>query len=131
MSDWIAALSNPKPILAVYGGALPSLDRVYVQELTLSPNGPALVVRLDVMEFPVDPPAKWVRDEMNVVQLELTFGALQSVKVTHFSLNPICNFKIQKNGSVTFSGESDSVDFQGVSDAVLLTKISAYQRGAG
>ncbi|MEU0029962.1 Imm50 family immunity protein [Streptomyces sp. NPDC006335] len=126
MLDWIAALSNPQPILAVYGEAVPTLDDVRIEELCLSVNGPVLRLRFDLAEFPVNPPVKWRRDGLDVVQVEISFGGVRAISVDQFSTDSICDLKIRKDGLIAFSSESDSVHFEGLAETATILRISAY-----
>ncbi|MGW0785485.1 Imm50 family immunity protein [Streptomyces sp. NPDC002913] len=129
MLEWIAALSNPKPVLSVYGDAAPALDEVRVEELCLSVNGPTLRLRFDLAEFPISPPARWRRDGLDVVQVELALGGVRAISIDEFSADSICDLKIRKSGLVSFSAESDSVKLQGLADTATILKVSAYARG--
>lgn len=129
MLEWIAALSNPKPVLAVYGDTVPALDEVRIEELCLSVNGPTLRLRFDLAEFPINPPVKWRRDGLDVVQVEIAFGGVRAISIDEFSANSVCDLKIRKGELVSFSGESDSVKFQGVADTATILRVSAYAMG--
>ncbi|WP_431783839.1 Imm50 family immunity protein [Streptomyces chumphonensis] len=129
MSEWIAALSNPKPIQAIYGDVLPVLDEVRVEEICLSVNGPLFRLRFDLVEFPVNPPAKWRLDGLDVVQVEIAFGGVRAISIVEFTADSVCDLKIRKDGLVSFSGESDSVKFQGAADTATILRVSAYAKG--
>ncbi|MGD9482216.1 Imm50 family immunity protein [Streptomyces sp. TRM70308] len=130
MLDWIASLSNPQPVLAVYGDTVPTLDEVRIEELCLSVNGPTLRLRFDLAEFPTNPPAKWRRDRLDVVQVEIAFGGVRAISVDEFSVDSVCDLKIQKDGLVSFSSESDSVKFQGTAETATILRVSAYAMGS-
>ncbi|MET9881258.1 Imm50 family immunity protein [Actinacidiphila glaucinigra] len=125
----MAALSNPKPILAVYGDAVPTLDEVRIEELCLSVNGPTLRLRFDLSKFPINPPDKWRRDGLDVVQVEIAFGGLRGISIDGFSVDSICDLKIRKDGVVSFSSESESVNLRGVADTATILRVSAYAMG--
>jgi hypothetical protein len=127
---WIDAISNPKPVLAVYGEDVPALKGVRIEEICLSPNGPTLRLRFDLPTFPGQPPAKWRRDGMNVVQLEVSFGGLHEISIDRLATNSLCDLKMQKSGLLQFSAESDSVRLRGVADEATILRISAYASGS-
>lgn len=127
---WIGALSDPRPLLAVYGDKLPSLGGVRIEELSLSPNGPTVRLRLDLKEYPIDPPMKWQRDGLNVVHVELLLIGLEEISISEFSVDSVCDLKIWRDGLVRFSGESGSVRFQGAAAAATVVRISAYATGS-
>ncbi|WP_165956638.1 Imm50 family immunity protein [Kribbella antibiotica] len=130
MMEWIEALSNPQPVLAIYGNKLPALDKVRIEELVLSVNGPTLRLRFDLAEFPADPPAKWRRDGLEVVQIELAFGGLQAISINELTVDSICDLTVRKDGPVRFSGESDSVKLHGLADTATILRVSAYAMGS-
>lgn len=127
--SWIETVSNPQPVLAVYGDAVPTLEDVRIEEICLSPDGPTLRLRFDLSTFPEDPPAKWRRDGMDVVQLEVSFGGLHEISIGQLSTNSVCSLKIRKDELLQFSAESESVKLQGVADEATILRISAYAIG--
>lgn len=127
--EWIAALSNPEPVLAVYGEAVPELGEVRIEEVVLSVNGPTLRFRFDLPVFPVNPPVKWQRDGLDVVQIEISLGCLRAISIEKFTTDSICDLKIRKDGVVSFSGDSESVKFRGVADTATIVRVSAYAMG--
>jgi hypothetical protein len=129
MLEWIEALSNPQPVLAVYGEAAPALDGVRIVEVCLSVNGPTLRLRFDLPKFPVDPPIKWRREGLDVVQVEIAFGGLRAISMDKFSTVSICDLEIERSELVRFSGESDSVRLHGTADTASILRISAYAMG--
>ncbi|MFJ9186454.1 MULTISPECIES: Imm50 family immunity protein [Streptomyces] len=127
---WIESVSNPQPVLAVYGDDLPTLEDVRIEEICLSPHGPTLRLRFDLSTFPANPPAKWIRDGMDVVQLEVSFGGLHEISIGRISTNPVCDLKMRKSKFLQFSAESQSVKLLGVADEATILRVSAYARGS-
>ncbi|MFU8854673.1 Imm50 family immunity protein [Micromonospora sp. SL1-18] len=126
MLEWINALSNPQRVLAVYGATMPTLENVHIHEVCVDREGPTLRMRFDLSKIPTNPPQKWRRDGLDVVQLEIAFGGVSEIAIQQFSTDPVCDLKIQKDGSVYFSGESDSVRLAGVASTATVLRISAY-----
>lgn len=126
MLDWISALSNPQAIVSIYGEALPDLGGNRIEEVGLRPDGPTLRVRFDLAEFPIDPPGKWLRESLDVAHVEIYFGGLREISISKFTVDSICDLKIRKDEFVRFSGESESVNFSGVSDTARILRVSAY-----
>ncbi|MEU8523630.1 Imm50 family immunity protein [Streptomyces sp. NPDC048577] len=127
---WIEVISNPKPVLAIYGDSVPPLEGVRIEEICLSPDGPTLRLRFDLPTFPVNPPAKWRRGGLDVVQLEVSFGGLHEISIDRLQTNPVCDLKIRKDGLLQFSAESESVKLLGVADEATILRISAYAMGS-
>ncbi|WP_285732685.1 Imm50 family immunity protein [Nocardiopsis sp. ATB16-24] len=126
MASWVDALSNPQGVRAIYGGVLPVLEEVKIHEICMSMDGPVVKIKFDLPGFPKNPPEKWRRDNLNTVQFEISFIGVSEVSVVRFSENPICSLSIRKKGVVYFGGESESVEFSGVAEAVAVLRISAY-----
>lgn len=126
MLEWIDALSNPQRVLAVYGDTMPTLENVYIHEVCVDREGPTLRMRFDLSKIPDNPPKKWRRDGLDVVQLEIAFGGVSEIMLGRFSTDPVCDLKIRKDGLVFFSGESDSVKLLGVARTATVLRVSAY-----
>lgn len=73
MSAWTDHVIDLRPIKAIFGEHCPPLTNVNLHEVTLHQDGPTLLLRfnLDPLEFPADPPKKWVIQRANTVQLQL------------------------------------------------------------
>ncbi|NJQ14460.1 Imm50 family immunity protein [Streptomyces bohaiensis] len=127
---WIESVSNPKPVRSVYGDELPTLENVRIEEICLHPNGPTLRLRFDLSLFPKTPPAKWVREDMNTIQLELSLGGLHEISINRISRNSFCDLKINRDdrNMLHFSAESETVELQGVADEATILRVSAYQQ---
>ncbi len=83
-ADWVSLLVNPEPIRAIFGPQVPSLTGVDVHDLLLGRDGPSLIVRFDLPDYPAAPPRKWVDAQANRVQLRL-----RAVDVRELSVNGI------------------------------------------
>jgi hypothetical protein len=129
MLEWIEALSNPQQVLAVYGAMMPTLEDVHIHEVRVGREGPTLRMRFDLSKFPENPPERWRRDGLDVVQLEIAFGGLGKVAIGQFSTDPVCDLEIRKDGLVHFAGESDSVKLLGVASTATILRVSAYAMG--
>lgn len=73
MSAWTDHVIDSHLIKAIFGEHCPSLTNVNLQEVTIHRDCPTLLLRfdLDPLEFPADPPKKWVTQRANTVQLRL------------------------------------------------------------
>ena len=73
MSAWTDHIIDSRPIKDIFDEHCPSLTNVNLHEVTLHRDGPTLLLRfdLDPLEFPADPPKKWVTQRANTVQLRL------------------------------------------------------------
>lgn len=80
-ADWVSLLVNPEPIRAIFGTHTPSLTDVEVHDLLLGRDGPSLLVRFDLPDYPAEPPRKWVEAEANRVQLRLRAVEVRALTV--------------------------------------------------
>lgn len=123
---WIETISNPIPVLSIYGSEPPTLKDVRIEEIRLSPDGPTLRLRFDLPQFPKHPPAKWLRAGMNTVQLEVSFGSLHEISIGRIATDSICDLKLRKSDVLHFTATSRTVELRGVSDEATILRVSAY-----
>ncbi len=81
MSNWLNQITNPKIITTIFGNNIPELMGVELHDIVFNRDGPTVVLRIDFANFPEKPPAKWLAQGFNCVQMQL---ALIAVKNTSF-----------------------------------------------
>ena len=86
--NWIDHLNNKLPIKSIYSLA-PSLVNVRLHEVRLHQDGPRVSLRLDLNEFPDNPPRKWVAGKFNRAQLTLVLIGIDDFQMTGWNLNNI------------------------------------------
>ncbi|GAB2625327.1 hypothetical protein Aab01nite_19400 [Paractinoplanes abujensis] len=127
MTGWTQALGNPEGILAVYGGEPPELAAVHVHEVTLHRDGPSLTVTVDLPVFPARPPAKWVRERYDVVQIQLRFFGLTDVELRGFGTDPMADIVLSPGDPVRVEIVSPVLTLTASAGFVDVAGISAYQ----
>lgn len=124
--SWASHLANSEEITAIYGEAVPLLDRVRIHEVGLDYERGLLRLRFDLAGFPENPPRKWAGS--NVVQLEIQAAGVRSIDFRgDLPGEPhVCRVLFQSADwqDVRLESESFTLGFQ--AQGTTLTKISAY-----
>ena len=76
--DWIDSVGNAEFLRKLFPRA-PSPCNVRVLEVNLHQDGPRVLVRLDLNEFPLQPPAKWMPS--NQAQIGLIGFGFRELKI--------------------------------------------------
>jgi hypothetical protein len=135
VSSWLDILDDDRALRAVYRGEVPTLQGIDLHEIRLHRDGPSLSLRFDLADYPGNPPKKWRSQNLNTVQVELTFGPLRSVLIDRFSLRPIVNLSLIKESDlIDVLIDSDQVKISALAECVMLRSMTAYtniERQAG
>ncbi|MFI7384682.1 Imm50 family immunity protein [Streptomyces sp. NPDC049813] len=126
---WTSALRNPEGINSVFQGEPPDLRGVHVHEMTLQIEGPTLKLRLDLAEYPEQPPRKWSVQRFNTVQIEISFSGLRSVSLTGFENEILADVILSReNGEsgVNVSVMAPGVNLQATASTASISKLTAY-----
>ncbi|MGW8380521.1 Imm50 family immunity protein [Streptomyces sp. ODS28] len=124
--SWVSALADATPILKVFDGSPPALHGVRVHEVTVQANGPQLLLRVDLAEFPDSPPPKWRMQGFNTVQVEINLVGARDLRLEGFGRDLVVDVELEKEELVHLSVDSPDFRLSAVADAVLLAKVSAY-----
>ena len=123
---WIDCLDNKLPVESFYSVA-PLLTDVRLHEVRLHQDGPRVSLRIDLNEFPDNPPRKWVIGKFNRAQLTLVLIDIIDFQLTGWSLNNIGNFVLDSVSGgiqVKFIGHSLLIDC--TARFIEAEKISGY-----
>lgn len=127
MTTWLEVVHDSHKIHAIYGEEAPALRGVSLHEITIHRDGPNATLRIDLPDFPSSPPKKWIDRGLNVVQIEVSFASVHSIKLDGWTLSPVVDLSIeQQNDSVIGNTSGDSTIYITATSAVL-TSISAYR----
>jgi hypothetical protein len=74
---WTELVENPKALAEFENG--PALDSVFVMKMELNRDGPTVTLSIGIIDYPKNPPARWLLAEANAVTIDL-----QAVGVTNF-----------------------------------------------
>jgi len=127
---WTSLLHNPEGISAVYHGNPPDLSAVRVKEVVLHEDGPTLKVRLDLPEYPAQPPRKWLMQGFNTVQIEIAFSGLRSVSVHGFGTEVTADFSLSGHDGISVRITSPETTVEAVATTAYISKLTAYANEA-
>jgi hypothetical protein len=127
-TTWLDSLLDARPVRAVFGSAVPSLSPVVLHEVRLHRDGPRVLLRFDLPDFPAEPPRKWLAQQANVVQLELSLIGIVTFLLSGWSTDTAVDLSISTDGGlvrVAASGGPITLDID--AESAVITSISAYQ----
>jgi hypothetical protein len=126
---WTSVLANPTAIQKIFGGDPPELRQVRVHEVTLSRDGPQVMIRFDLPTYPAEPAVKWKSQGFNTVQVQVVFVGAWDVSLRGFGRDPLVDIDITKDDAVRVTIDSNDLDLRFSADAVTLSRVSAYMNG--
>lgn len=76
--------ANPQQLTDLYG-QFPSYDRLRIRSVNVNPSGPTLTLRVDLPEFPAQPPEEWAAAGCDTVQCHLQFLAVEHLVLARWT----------------------------------------------
>ncbi|MFD1811773.1 Imm50 family immunity protein [Rhodococcus gannanensis] len=113
----------------MFGGIDPPLGTVELSEVRLDRRAASLLLRFDLANYPENPPAKWVAQESNTIQLELEFSTLRSVTIDGWGTEMEAHLEVVRNaeGLIELTcGEAPRI--KATAEWLRISKMSAYHR---
>lgn len=123
---WTNHLGNKLPVESIYSKA-PSLVEVRLHEVRLHQDGPRISLRIDLNEFPDNPPQKWIVGKFNRAQLTLVLIDINDFRMTGWCLNNIGDLTLNDCDAGTnlkFTGKALRIDC--TAKFLEVEKISGY-----
>jgi hypothetical protein len=126
--SWLDLLSDDKPIRSIFGETIPTLEGADLHEVSLHHDGPRVMLRFDLADFPKTPPRKWVIQGANTVQLELMLLGTEDLEIRGWSTKMGTHVSMFRHddGSIVVDIDSDSFHFHVRSAIVLVHRISGH-----
>lgn len=113
--------------MAIYGQDVPSLHGVDFHGLELRRDGPALLLRFDLPDYPKHPPQKWAA-EFNRVQLRLLALGVRDFKMVGLQRSCRLAVGVVKNDEqIRLLGNGPGMPFEVSADHLLVDGVSAYR----
>jgi hypothetical protein len=81
---WYELAENPRAITELYS-EVPLLQSVRLVEVLLSRDGPRMMVKMDLPQFPDKIPNRWKLQEYTSIQMQLDFWVLESLNIAQWS----------------------------------------------
>ena len=127
--SWTQLLLDAMPISAVLKQT-PSLEHVRLHEIVLQQDGPDVLLRLDLREYPANPPQKWVAGQFNTVQLTLRLGEVTDVRLSGWSRDNIVDVEIVRiTSGILVKAKQSTLSFECMCKFLSVDKISGYCKG--
>lgn len=128
MTTWLDVLNDDRGVRAIYGDKTPSLGSVEIHEISMRNEGPRVMFRFDLADYPEDPPKKWADQGFNVVQVQLMLVGTLDFSLQGWSHETVIDLSLEKEGKmVRVSGFTESIRMSITSEAALITSMAAYR----
>lgn len=128
MANWLEFLVDAAPLKAIYGQDVPSLHGVDFHGLELHRDGPTVLFKFDLPEYPKRPPSKWVAAGCDRVQVRLLAVGVQEFKMAGLQRNCRLAVGLTKiDGRIRLLGEGSGMTFDLSADHLLVDGVSAYR----
>ena len=126
--SWTKLLTDINKISAIFGDQEPSLKSVNLHEITLNRDGPKVVLRFDLPDFPKSSPKKWRQAGFNCVQIQLMALSIHDLKIEGLDSECKCSIHISaKKELLSLSIDENKLNVYLTADHLLIDKISAYK----
>ena len=122
---WFEYSENPVAIKSIFGENVSSPEDMRIKEISLSHDGPRINIKLDLSDYPAQPPLKWNAENCNTVSLELLFVEVSNLKFTNWSINNVSSLSILKNDNHLIIDFSEICSFR--SKWMYINSITGYE----
>ena len=127
MDSWLDLLQDSRGIRQVYGDNLPSLGSAEIINVVLKRGGPTVLMDVNLRTFPDNPPAKWVKQNANTVQIALELYGTERIQISGWTTEYEVDLNLIKDHElITLSATGNGTDIVVVANVVDIVKISAY-----
>ena len=82
MKSWTAHLVDSQHIDSIYHADIPDLNEVDIHEIVFNRDGPTISITLNLNEYPINPPQKWVDQKFNTVQVKIALIDIEGVELS-------------------------------------------------
>jgi hypothetical protein len=130
--SWLEYVDRPNAIRAVFGATDPNLDALRLHEIVLHQDGPTVVLRFDLADYPAIAPPKWVVAGHNTVQVCFALAVVTDLSVQGWTLNNIGRLEVRPAGARGFTVEfvSSGSSLVAVCGFVRVDSVRAYKDSA-
>lgn len=128
---WTDLVLDAAPVKAIFGSTTPSLEGVDLHEINFHRDGPRVLLRFDLQEFPVRPPRKWASAGFNRVQIRLMAVGVQRLEVSGLRPNMKTDLSINKEGHLfRIHADNGTVRLELTAQSLIVEGITAYLEGS-
>lgn len=102
--SWIDVLDHNQFLRSLFPSSDPPLDAVRLHEIKLHQDGPTVILRFDLNEYPAVPPTKWRAAMSNTVQVCVAGITVRELAIRGWTCNNI--------GRLVFERGVDTIDVE-------------------
>ncbi|WP_394845131.1 immunity 50 family protein [Pendulispora brunnea] len=125
--DWIDSIGQSEFLRKLFPAA-PILRGVRLHELTFHQDGPRVLIRFDLNDFPCEPPSKWIQARANRVQVRLLAVGVRELELRGWSSNNIVDFDFSPHSKgILLTAQGRELYMRAAVDHLTADGISAYQ----
>jgi hypothetical protein len=128
--SWIDVVDRVEVVRAVFGTRVPRLDAVRLHEVILHQDGPTVILRFDLPEFPEPAPVKWNEAGHNTVQVMLALDDVLETRVLGWTKNNVGSLSVSipsTMGGVLVEFSASGSNLRLVSKFVRIERLTAYR----
>lgn len=127
--EWLNLVQNPEPIKNIYSNT-PLLTGVRIKSLELRQDGPLLIMRIDLPEYPSNPPIKWEKEGFDTVSLDLEFIEISDLRIENWLKDNVTDIIIKgTKDALSVETENGNVIVTFTASSLFIMKTSAYKNG--
>lgn len=124
---WTDSLVDATALKAIYGQDMPSLLGINLHGIDIQRDGPRVLLRFDLREYPKQPPKKWKNSGFNRVQLRLLAVGVSELKINGLQSNCILDLNItEEKDTIRLSTDSDAMKIDIAAEHLIIDSVSAY-----
>lgn len=127
-TNWTDLVLDAAPVRAIYGPKPPRLYAIDLHEITLHRDGPRVLLRFDLRDFPEHPPQKWTVAGFNRVQMRLLASGVRELQIDGLQPKTQVDLSIKQEGPlIRLHADNGVVRLDLAAQAVIVESISAYR----
>lgn len=127
MSNWTDFLVDGNKVKGIFGDSIVSLKNVSIHEIVMHRDGPAVTLRFDVEDYPIDPPKKWIDNGFNTVQIALICVDVSSLSLSGLSMMMRADLVFERlNDKVKLHIRTETFNLDLTSNFLMVESISGY-----
>ncbi|MGB1204809.1 MAG: Imm50 family immunity protein [Chitinophagales bacterium] len=124
---WTQFLLNNKGIHTIFS-KIPSLNEVEIFALNFDRNCSSLNMVVELKDYPIHPPKKWVASKYNTVQLVFSLIDISHIELSSWNTENYVSIKIEKSNDRLLLETLGNIKLKVGFGFLDLKKISAYQK---
>jgi hypothetical protein len=126
--SWINTLDDNRFLKTLFPNGAPLLDAIRLHEVQLHQDGPSVTLRLDLNEYPEEPPAKWLSTASNTVQIRLAGIGVEKFVIRGWASNNVGRLVIKGEArGVTIEFDAGECHMMANFDHLRIDSVTAYR----